>query len=268
MKRLAIIGHLFIIIIIIVILLGTISLLSLFLFSASFGTSGTTVVRNNRTVTELGELGVDLFALVFCGFRGILENLGHGELLFVESSGLHFALSLELFNKVIVTPSSQRGKVSQSAELAVRLQADVLDGTGNDKLLHLIERMRAPLHNLQAVHGGLTLGLLVGNHTTNDPPEDAGRRTVVERSLLRVRVHSLLEESVVFEFVAEERSGNVNLFTSDNNHSLSSLKLLSKGGSKATEEVPFSVNDDNFFKHHLCDSTASPHPMAVAASVN
>mmetsp|Transcript_20281 Transcript_20281/g.38156 ORF Transcript_20281/g.38156 Transcript_20281/m.38156 type:complete len:288 (+) Transcript_20281:35-898(+) len=253
MKRLAKFRHLFIIVIIIIILviLGC-SRSFLLRLRGGFTTGGgsTTVVRRDNTVTELSELSVDLLALRFCGFRGVLKDLRRGELLFVESSRLDFALSLELFNEVVVTPSSERGEVAQSAELAVRLQADVLDGTGDNELLHLVERMRASLHDLQAVHGGLSLGLLVGNHTTDNPPEDAGRRTVVEGTLLRVRVHSLLQEGVVFEFVAEEGSRDVDLLTSDNNHSLSSLKLLGKCGSKATEKVPLSVNDDNFFKHH------------------
>jgi hypothetical protein len=53
-----------------------------------------------------------------------------------------------------------------------------------------------------------------------------------------------------FTLVTEEFTRDVQFFTTNNNHLLTIQSLLGNDGSKTTEEVTFTVNDNNL-KYHF-----------------
>ena len=65
----------------------------------------------------------------------------------------------------------------------------------------------------------------MGDHTTDGPPEDTRRSTLVNGTLLGVDVAPLPLEGGVLVLVLDEEAGDVHLLTSDDN-------LLEKDGEK------------------------------------
>ena len=57
--------------------------------------------------------------------------------------------------------------VLEGAKLAVRLEADVLEGLRNNHSLLQVVRIWDTVKGLEAVHGGGALSRLVRNHTTD-----------------------------------------------------------------------------------------------------
>jgi len=61
--------------------------------------------------------------------------------------------------------------------------------------------------------------------------------------------HLLSHEFREFNLVSEEGSRDVNRFTSNNNDSLSAEEFLGNDGSKSSEQMAFTIDNDFLFKH-------------------
>jgi hypothetical protein len=61
----------------------------------------------------------------------------------------------------------------------------------------------------------------MGEHASDGSPEDSGGRTVVYEGPARVGEETFPEELAEFDFISEERSGDIDALTSDDGDSLS-----------------------------------------------
>jgi len=61
--------------------------------------------------------------------------------------------------------------------------------------------------------------------------------------------HLLSHEFGEFNLVSEEGARNVDLFSSDNNDSLTAKELLGNDGSKSSEQMAFTIDNDFLFEH-------------------
>lgn len=150
--------------------------------------------RQLSLVSKLGELRNNRSELVL-GSGGGLGLEGGGLLLLgVVSSRANLALVLESLDESVVLPAVVVGEISETAEVATRLETEVADGLRDNHALDAIVRVGDSLEGLQAVESvGTTLGL-VRDHTTDSAPEDSGGSTVVDNSVAGVDVTTLLEE--------------------------------------------------------------------------
>jgi hypothetical protein len=72
----------------------------------------------------------------------------------------------------------------------------------------------------------------------------------VERSCSWVCVFSLSQESFPFEPVSEQLTGNVELFTTNQNHFLARKNFFCNNRCKSTQKVGTTVNNHNSIKCH------------------
>jgi hypothetical protein len=71
-------------------------------------------------------------------------------------------------------------ETADSAVLASGLEPQYPQGLGNNDALLLVVGSGDTLEGLQALHGGLTAGSLVRNHTADGSPEHLGGSAEVE----------------------------------------------------------------------------------------
>ena len=155
------------------------------------------------------------------------------------------ALSLELLDELTVVPADGLGEVTNTGELAASLEADDGKSAGDNNALNLGVSGGDTLESLEAIKSLSTVSSLVGEHTTDSAPEDAGRSLVVERTTTRVSVHALAEEVAPEKLVALEGTRHVELLSADADDLLAVEKFLGNETSQATKEVTLAVNDDN-----------------------
>jgi hypothetical protein len=85
-------------------------------------------------------------------------------------------------DNVLVLPAKFVSETADSAVLASGLQPQYPQGLGNDNALLLVVWGRDTLEGLQALHGGVTAGGLVGNHAADGTPEHLGGGAEMEGS--------------------------------------------------------------------------------------
>jgi len=61
--------------------------------------------------------------------------------------------------------------------------------------------------------------------------------------------HLLSHEFGEFNLVSEERSRDVDLFSSDDNDSLAAEEFFSNDGSESSKEMAFTIDDNFLFEH-------------------
>jgi hypothetical protein len=74
-------------------------------------------------------------------------------------------------NNVLVLPAKLVSKTADSAVLTAGLQPQYPQGLGNNDALLLVIWRRNALKGLEALHGGVAAGCLVGNHAADGSPE-------------------------------------------------------------------------------------------------
>ena len=82
--------------------------------------------------------------------------------------------------------------VTQRAELTVVLQLEDLKGLGDDLSLLGVVRSRDAVEDFKFGQSGSTTSSLVGQHTTDNSPEDSGRSFVVLNPATRIVIGSLI----------------------------------------------------------------------------
>jgi hypothetical protein len=83
-------------------------------------------------------------------------------------------------NDVLVLPAELVAETTNSAVLAAGLEPQYPQGLGDNDALLLVVGSGNTLERLQALHGGLTAGSLVGNHAADSSPEHLGGGAEVE----------------------------------------------------------------------------------------
>ncbi len=95
-----------------------------------------------------------------------------------------------------------------------------LEGIGDDESLLLVVRRRHSLEDFELGKSSSASCGESGQHASDGSPEDSGGTSVVRKACAWVSVSSLSEELSELDFVSEERSGDVDLFSSDDDDSL------------------------------------------------
>ena len=88
-----------------------------------------------------------------------------------ELLGSGSSLLLKSVDEALLGPAHLDGEITESAELAIRLQSEALEGLGNDDSLLVVIGGGNTLEDLEAAEGGGTLCLLVGEHGAEGLPE-------------------------------------------------------------------------------------------------
>jgi len=167
----------------------------------------------------------------------------------VESGRLDLALSLQSLDQLVVRPAHLGRELAQDAELAARSQTDNAHGIGDDLALDLIEGVGDTLEDLEALQSGGTTSGLVGDHATNDTPQDTRGSTEVDHAAVGVGVHATAEESLELELVAEQRARDVDLLSANQNDLLAVQELLGDIRSQAAHHVALAIDNDDLLKH-------------------
>lgn len=129
------------------------------------------------------------------------------------------------------------------------LDSQNLKGLWDDHSLLVIVWERNTLENLQSLESGLTSGGFMWEHASEVSPEHSRWGSEVLELSSWVSVNSLSEEFMVIELVSEKRSRENQLFTSDNNDSLSSQQFFGDLRSKSANQMASTVNDNLLFEH-------------------
>ena len=87
------------------------------------------------------------------------------------------------------------------------------------------------------------------NHTSDGFPENSRGRFVMLDGSSGVVQHSDMNEFSESHASSEEGAGENKFLGSDDNDSLSKLKLFGKVGGKSTENVSLGINDNLLFEH-------------------
>ena len=200
-----------------------------------------------RSESILLELSVERSNLL------VAHGLGASSLLLllesVELLGLGLAVLFELLDKALLGPASDNSEVAEAAVFTVRLQSEHLEGFGNNDALLVVVGEGNTLEDLQATESGGALGGLVGQHSTDHLPEDAGGSFPVFEAAARVGVNAVVHGLLTSELVAEEGAGNVNSLRADHNDALATDELLGNNTGKAAHEVAATINDNFLFEH-------------------
>ena len=144
------------------------------------------------------------------------------------------ALLFELLDDGSVGPADGGGQFLEEAVFAVATEPDDTEGGGNASPLALGVGMRGAFENFQTLEGGFAAGGLVGQHTANGTPEEAGRcLEVVGSTTTWVLVVGFVQKLHIIGFAAEERARENELFDADDNDALSAEELFSDVGGES-----------------------------------
>jgi len=198
-------------------------------------------------MTEGGELfseGLEIVALKSGG------SLSLGTvLLFPDLVRSFLSLRFQLFNNILVLPTSVSAQITQQAEISEVLESDDLKGRGDDLSLSGVIRSGDTFEDLELTKSGSTSGGLMGKHASDGSPEDSGRSSVVDNTSSGVVDHLLSHEFRELDLVSEEGAGDVDSFSSDDDDSLSAEEFLGDDGSESSEQMALGVDNDFLFKH-------------------
>jgi len=171
------------------------------------------------------------------------------DLLLVEGSRLNLTGGLESLDETLVVPAKRGRDITELAELAVGLQADVLQGSGDDDALLQVVRIRDTLESGQVVHGLGALGGLVRDHTADGAGDHLRRGTLMEGTFLGVGGGPLVLEGLPLELVAVQGTRDVDVLAANQSDLLAIDELLGNNGGQATEQVALAINDGFFGEH-------------------
>jgi len=141
-----------------------------------------TILVEDRRVTS--NLGLDLLCCL--GFKGEVSTL-----LLVVDGGLDLSLGLQGRDHMLVLPPDLMGETAKDAEFAVRFEAKDTEGRRDNMPLPLVIRGRDPLIGTVPLHGILSTGQLVGQHTTDCTVKDTAGSSVMEWAPLWVDIATL-----------------------------------------------------------------------------
>ena len=197
--------------------------------------------RTGCSEAELGELLVEGGAGLVVG--GLGADLSLLDLAVVEGLGLDLSLLLKGGDGVSLGPASHGGELTEGAELAVGLEAESLEGIGDDhSLLHVVGEGDT-FEDLELAEGISASGELVGEHATGDLPEDARGALPMLGTTAGVGVDTLLHNVLSNDLVSLEGSRLEDLLATDNGDTLAREKFLSNNTGETALEVTSSVND-------------------------
>jgi len=208
---------------------------------------------------NLKELGVDRASvdqdvpvqLAGDTLEGSELSLLGGDLLLVESTRLNLTGGLETLDERLVVPAKRGRDITELAELAVGLQADVLQGSGDDETLLQVERIRDALDGGQVVHGLSALGGLVRDHTADGAHDHLGWGTLMKGTFLGVGGGPDVLEGLPLELVAVQGTRDVDVLAANQSDLLAIDELLSNNGGQAAKQVALAVNDGFFGEHFV-----------------
>lgn len=143
-------------------------------------------------------------------------------LLLVEELRSGLSLLLKIGDDVLLGPPNHGAEIVEDAGVSVGFDSQNLEGLWDDHSLLVVVWERHTFENLQSLESGFTSGGFVRKHTSKVSPEHSRWGSEVLELSPWVSVNSLSEEFVVCELISEKRSRENQLFTSDNNDSLSS----------------------------------------------
>ncbi|KAH3658858.1 hypothetical protein OGATHE_006584 [Ogataea polymorpha] len=203
-----------------------------------------------QSVTKSSKLGG--------GLRCSNSRLGSSDLsklsllLGVVLSRSDLTLLFQSIDDGLVFPSNRGRKLAQSGVLSAWLQSQNSQGLRNNNSLLLVVWRWNTFKHLQSLQSSLTSGGLVGDHTSDSLVQNSGWGSEMERSSVGVESSSLSQVVVVLQFVSEEFTRDVESLTSHNDNLLAVEKLLGNSGGQSSQQVSFSVNDNNLLKRaHL-----------------
>ena len=130
-------------------------------------------------------------------------------------------LVLQAGDECALAPSHLARQVAQNAILSKTAEFDCSQGVGDDLSLLCVVGGGASLEDLNSTRGLCSSGGLVRDHSSEGPPQDSGRSSVVDESPAGVSEESLPEEFGELDLVSEERAGNIDSLAPDNDDSLS-----------------------------------------------
>lgn len=167
----------------------------------------------------------------------------------VELLGLGLSLLLEFLDERLLGPSHRGGQVAQYAVLAVRLEADDLEGLGHNQALLVVVREGNTVEDAEAAEGGFTLGGLAGHHTTDSSEEHPAGGLVVLVTSAGVRIDSFVDYFVSVQSVSEERARDVHFVAADDSDTLATQHLLGHDAGETAQQVTTTINHNFLFEH-------------------
>ena len=180
---------------------------------------------------------------------GLFAGLGLLGLEGVESGGLSLSLLLESLDEVTLGPAGEGSKVTERNELSLGLQAESFESIWHDHALLLVIRGGAALEDLQLAKSGGASGQLVGEHATDDLPENARGCAPVLLTTAWVRVNTLVHIILANDLVSLDPGRLEDLLAADNGDTLTGQELLRHNAGEAALQVAPSVNDQLLFEH-------------------
>lgn len=191
-------------------------------------------------------LGLELASDVLDGLLSDLsKSLGTLEV----RGGAGTALVLELVDDGSVLPADFRGETTQNGVSSVGAESEGAEGVGHDEALNLVIRRGDTLEDLQAAESSHTLGSLVGEHTTDDSPEDLSGRTVVEGTVTGVGVRALAQEGQILDLVTVQGSADVDTLTTNGHNLLAGQEFLGNRGRQTAQQMSSAINNHLLLEH-------------------
>ena len=89
------------------------------------------------------------------------------------------------------------------------------------------------------------------DHSSDGFPEHSRGSSEMLHTSSWIVTHLLVEEFLELNSVSEERSRNIDAFSSDNNNFLTAQEFLGDVGSQTAEHVGLSVDHNNLVKHRF-----------------
>lgn len=186
---------------------------------------GRFIFASGSSISELGQLFSELLEVVVTS--SLLSLLKKIELSLVESGASLLSLFFDGFDDLLLFPADLGAQITQNAVGSEALQSEDLEGLGNNlSLFHVV----GGGDTFEAFHSGKSSSTslcLVGKHTSDGSPEDSGGSSVMGVTSSGVVGHSLSEEFMEFQLISVEGTGDDELFTSNEDDSLSVKELLS-----------------------------------------
>ena len=161
----------------------------------------------------------------------------------MEGGGLDLSLLLKGLDGGGLGPASDGGELGQGAEFSVCLEAESLEGIGDDhSLLHVVGEGNS-LEDLELTESVGASGGLVWEHATEDLPEHARGALPMLGSAAGVGVDALLHNVLSNDLVSLEGTRLEDHLATDNGDTLAREKFLSNNTGETALEVTSSVND-------------------------